>query len=236
VIDVGNNVVTSAEIAVPNQMAEDIFVAFEDGQMPPPGWEVVTSTSGSGTTVTNDAAAAYTGARGMLSIDASTTETSTQRAAIEYTLPTGRFEWTAEAWFKPLALNLASTQSIYLLHFLNEANLSVAARIHNRAGSLRAGIVVKKPDGTLKDEDSSAIIVTGEWRKWRLHLLRIGTRETTAVLYLNEGGKLEEQARINWDSTTSEPLRFRAGIGRSAAGAMATVLTDKVRVTESQLS
>ena len=174
-IDVGNNVATSAEIAVPNQTAEDLAAAFEAARWPSPGWKVVSSTAGSGTTVTNDASAAHTGSRGMLCIDASTAETSTQRAGIEHTLPAGRFEWTAEAWFNPLELNLASTQSVYLLHFLHVANLSVAARIHNPAGSLRAGIVVKNPDGTLKSEDSAAIINTGEWRKWRLHLLRIGT-------------------------------------------------------------
>jgi hypothetical protein len=236
--DVSNNIATSPEIAVPTQTAVDKSVAFEDGQMPPPGWQVVTSASGSGTTVTNVTASGHTGSlsRLMLSTDASATETSTQRAGIEYTLPAGRFEWTAEAWFNPLELNLASGQSVYLLHFLSGANLSVAARIHHRAGSFRAEIIVKKPDGTLKDEDSAANIDTGAWRKWRLHLLRIGTRETTAILYLNEGGKLEEQARINWDSTTYEPLSLRVGIGLSSAGATATVLTDKVRVTESQLS
>ena len=129
VIDVGNNFATSAEITVPNQTAEHLVAAFEDGQMPPPGWQVVTSTTGSGTTVTNDASAGRTGSHGMLSTDASTTETRPQRAGIEHTLPAGRFEWTAEAWFKPLELNLASTQSVYLLHFLNDANLSVTERV-----------------------------------------------------------------------------------------------------------
>ena len=128
------------------------------------------------------------------------TETKTQRAGIEYSLPSGRFEWIAEGWFNPTVLDLAENQSIHLLHFRNGDNLSVAARIRNEAGSLLAGIVAKDLDGSLKVANSSAIILPGVWRRWRLHLLRIGTRETTAVLYLDEDGKLKEQDRLNWDS------------------------------------
>lgn len=231
VIDIGGNIKTSSPIPVLNQTATDQKVDFEDGAMPPDGWTKVTSMSGSGTTVENDATAAHTGSRGMLSIVASNTNNNTQRAGIEYTLPPGRFEWVAEGWFNPSELDLAPGQSVYLLHFLSGANLSVAARIHNSAGSLRAGIIVKKPDGTLKGSDSPALIEKGGWRKWKLHLLRIATRETTAVLYLN--GK--EKLRVNWDSTTYEPLKLRAGIGLLSAGAAATVMTDELRVTESTL-
>jgi Peptidase family M23 len=236
IIDIGGNIASSAEIAVPNQRAIDEYIDFEDSRMPPAGWKVVTSTTGTGTTVANDSSAPYTGSRGMLSTDTSATETNTQRAGIEYALPAGRFEWIAEAWFNPTALELASGQSIYLLHFLKDANLSVAARIQKSGDALRAGIIVKNPDGTLKDSDSAAVIATGVWRRWRLHLLRLATRETTAVLYLNEGEQLVEQARINWDSTIYEPLSLRAGIGLSSAGAVATVLTDELRLTESQVA
>jgi Peptidase family M23 len=232
VIDVRGHIATSAEIAVPNQTMTDEYVDFEDGEMPPKGWTAVTSMAGTGTTVANDTAAAHTGSRGMLSIDNSTAETTTQRAGIEYALPAGRFEWTTEGWFNPAQLGLAEGQSVYLLYFLSGTNLSVAARIHMGGDSLRAGIVVKQPDGSLKDSDSPAIIETGVWRKWRLHILRIATRETTAVLYLNEGEQMVEQARINWDSTIFEPRSLRAGIGLSSAGATATVLTDELRLTK----
>ena len=108
VFDVGGNSVTSAPIPVPHQTATDEFVDFEDGAMPPAGWKRVRSMTGSETTVTNDASAGHCGSRGMRCVDASTTETSTQRAGIEYTLPGGRFEWIAEGWFKPTVLDLAS--------------------------------------------------------------------------------------------------------------------------------
>jgi hypothetical protein len=235
VMDVSGNSVTSAPIPVPNQTATDELVDFEDGAMPPAGWKLVTSMTGSGTTVANDASAAHSGSRGMLSIDASTTETSTQHAGIEYTLPAGRFEWIAEAWFNPTVLDLAENQSIHLLHFLSGDDLSVAARIRNEGGSLLAGIVAKDLDGGLKVANSSAVIAPGVWRKWRLHLQRIRTRETTAVLYLDEDSTMKEQDRLDWDSTAFEPLVLRVGIGRSSAGASATVLTDELRLTETLL-
>jgi Peptidase family M23 len=237
VFDVGGNSVTSAPILVPNQTATDEFVDFEDGAMPPAGWKRVTSTTGSGTTVANDISAAHSGSRGMLSIDASTTETSTQRAGIEFVLPAGRFEWIAEGWFNPTVLDLAPNDSIHLFRFLSGEDLSVAARIiRHEGGLLLAGIVAKDLDGDLKVANSSAIISPDVWRRWGLHLLRIGIRESTAVLYLDEDGKMEEQDRLDWDSKASEPTVLRAGIGFSSAGAKATVLTDDLRVSESPIS
>jgi hypothetical protein len=42
----------------------------------------------------------------------------------------------------------------------------------------------------------------------------------------------DEKLRINWDSTTHEPRKLRAGIGLSSAGATATILADELRLTE----
>jgi hypothetical protein len=100
---------------------------------------------------------------------------------------------------------------------------------------LLAGILARDLDGSLKVANSSAIIIPGVWRRWRLHLLRIGTRETTAVLYLDEDGIMKEQERLDWDSTALEPLALRAGIAWSSASAKATVLTDDLRLTEFSL-
>lgn len=233
VFDVGGNSVTSAPIPVPNQTAIDEFVDFEDGMMPPMGWNVVTSTTGTGTTVANDTSAGYFSPRGMLCVDDSATETKTQRAGIEYTLPAGRFEWRFDGCFNPTELGLAENQSIHLLHFRNGENLSVAARIRNEGGLLLAGIVANDLDGDLKVVNSSAHIEAGVWRRWGLHLFRIGTRETTAVLYLDEGDELVEQARVNWDSTALEPLVVRAGIASSSPGAEVTIWADNFLVTES---
>src|SRR5262249_37006119 len=147
---------TSSAIPVPNQIATDEKVDFEDGAMPPAGWTTLTSTSGAGTTVSNDPIAAHSGLRGMLCIDGSKTK-SRQRASIEYALPAGRFEWIAEGWFNPIALDLDSGQVIDLLHCRSSgAHLSVAARMYKDGDALRAGIIVKNPDGTLSPSNSTA--------------------------------------------------------------------------------
>ena len=242
VFDVSGNSVTSAPIAVPNQTATDEFVDFEDGAMPPSGWRRVTSMTGNRTTVTNDTSAAHSGTRGMLCVDDSTTETKTQRAGNEHKLPPGRFEWIAEGWFKPAVLSFAANNSdsiddgIHLLRFHNGEDLSVAARIiRHKGGLLLAGIVDNDADGDLKVSNSSAVILLNEWRLWRLCLLRLDTRESTAVLYLDNDGVLKERVRLNWDSTAIEPSVLRAGIARSPAGAKATVLVDELRLSESPL-
>jgi peptidase M23-like protein len=228
VIDVGGNTASSAPIPVPNQVATDERADFEDGAMPPAGWTTLTSTSGQGTTVTNDPTAAHSGLRGMLCVDGSKKK-STQRAAIEQVLPASRFEWVAEGWFNPIARDLGPGQAIDLLHFRSSGTkLSVAARIHKDGNSFRAGIIVKNPDDTVSPSNSAAVVAKDTWRRWKLHLLRIGTRETTAVLFLDD----DEKLRINWDSTTHEPRKLRAGIALSPAGATATILADDLRLTE----
>jgi hypothetical protein len=111
----------------------------------------------------------------------------------------------------------------------------VAARIHNVDGALRAGLVARRPDDGFESRDAAAVVAVNRWRQWRLELLRVATRETTAILYLDEGGRLTEQARLNWDSTGQEPLSLRAGVGFSSMGAAATILVDELWVTESEL-
>ena len=232
VTDIGGNTSTSSKIAVPDRAAIEQCVEFTTNQTPA-GWSVLTSTSGAGTSlkfeVTENHPTAAADCAVMVSSDTSTTETTAQRAAIEYPLPEGCEGWTAEGWFNPVKLSLDRGQTIYLLHFLSEAGLSVAARLYKRSGSVWAGIAARNPDASLAVVNSNAEIVIDTWHKWKLRLLHIGTRETIAVLYLND----DEKARINWDSTGYEPRKLRAGIGRSSAGATATVLTAGLRVVGS---
>jgi hypothetical protein len=104
VLNVGGDAVTSGPITVPTQMAVDEFIDFEDGQPLPAGWATVTSKSGSKTSVSIEAAAAHSGQWGLRCVDNSTTEARPQHAAVTYTLPPGRFEWRAQAWFNPIDL------------------------------------------------------------------------------------------------------------------------------------
>jgi hypothetical protein len=86
-----------------------------------------------------------------------------------------------------------------------------------------------------RDADGPLVAVD-EWRKWRLEVLRVATRESTAILYLDDGARLNEQVRLNWDSTAHPPQTLRVGIGLLSAGANATVLVDEVWLTESERS
>jgi hypothetical protein len=230
VIDRGGNIATSASIAVPDRPAIEECVDFGGGQIPA-GWSEVTSASGAGTSVkfevTEDHPTAAMNPVVMVSIDASITEPTTQRAGIERSLPEACAEWTVEGWFNSAKLGLDRGQTIYLLHFLSQAGLLAAAHLFKGRGPVWAGISVRNPDGSLEVINANAEIEIDSWYKWQLRLLRIGTRETTAVLYLGD----DEKARINWDTSDTELLRFRAGIGRSSAGATAIVLTAELRVS-----
>ncbi len=241
VIDVAGHEWKSDPIALPDrvathdakQKATDEFLDFENGQLPPERWKTVDSGNGTGVTITSGSA--HSGRRALRCVDESTTEAGPQRAGVERALPPGRFEWRTQAWFKPIDMGLRPDQWVYLLFFRSGQNLSVAARIRNYEGTLRAGLRAKNPDGTFESDDGP-IIELNRWRRWRLELLRVGTRETTAILYLGNGGHLTEQARVDWDSSTREPTTFRAGVSLSAVGATATLLLDELWLTESAMS
>jgi hypothetical protein len=148
-------------------MAIDEFIDFEDGQLPPAGSTRVTSADGSGTEVSIVAAAARSGTRGRRCVDDSTTAANPQRGGLAHTFPPGRFEWRAQAWFNPIGLGLSVGHAVYLLCFPCGTSLSVAARIRNDGGTLRAGLVAKNPDDTFVSDDA-AVITAGRWRRRRL--------------------------------------------------------------------
>jgi hypothetical protein len=149
VIDVGGDVVSSGDISILDQQGVDATVNFEDGQMPPKGWTALTSSSGSGTMVENVVGGAHSGLRSMRATDESVSENTTQRAAIELSLPKGPFEWVIEAWLKPLVLDLEPTESVYVIHLLSGSTLSVAARIQNADGLFKASLVANAGGGDI---------------------------------------------------------------------------------------
>jgi hypothetical protein len=229
VIDIGNHIAKSAVIRVLDQAAIEQTLYFEDGAMPPAGWRKIAIAGNGQAAVDNDPLAAFVGARGMRCTVSATSGTQPGSACIEFELPERRFEWLVEGWFQPAALQLGANQSLDLLHFLNQDDaLSIAARIRNRDGVGVAGLIAQQPGGSMTTRNSNVSIAAGFWRKWKLHLLRIGTRETTAVLYLDD----IERTRLNWDATQFEPRKLRVGIGRISAGASATLLSDELRLTE----
>lgn len=235
VYDLGNHAATSAAITVPNQTAVELSLDFENGLATPPGWLARTSTSQNApvTSIANDGTVAHAGTHSLLATDNSGLAVS-QQAAIESSLGSNRFEWRAEGWIRPSTLDLPEeAKQVYLLEFLDAAgaNLSVSARLRNTSGSILAGIAAKKPGDSTGGKDSAEAIGTGSWRKWTLRLLRVGTRETTAVLLLDD----LEKVRYSWDSTAYEPLKVRVGIGQSLSTVKAVLNTDDVLFTEKTL-
>ena len=232
IIDVAGNTVSSPEIALPNPGAIDEYVPF-DGDMPPAGWAALTSSSGSGTSIDTDTVEDHpTGtvdAGVMICVDASTSEADAQRAAIEYALPGKSAEWAAEAWFNPVKLGLYPGQRIDLLQFVSEGGPYLAAHLYKGPGPVWAGLARRNPDGRLAVANSDTELEVDAWRKWKITLVRVGTREATAVLYVDD----DEQARVNLGTVRGEPGKVRAGIARSSPGATATVLTAELRIRPS---
>jgi hypothetical protein len=228
VIDVGGKRARSVAIPVPDQAAVDESLTFDDALMPPAGWIRVTSTSGTGTSVGRISGTGPAGSPAMRCTDNSTTETRTQRAAIEYELTSKRFQWIASGRFKLKEARLGPGQSVYLLSFHGDECVSVAARVQKVGSRLRPGLVAENHSPRPKGTAATAEIRTDRWAVWKLRISRIGTREATAVLCVDG----VEQDRLTWDSTTNEPRRLRAGIGLSSKGIRATVLANDVTVTE----
>lgn len=236
--DIRSNLVTSAPLTVPTRPLVEQRVNFEDGVLPPPGWSTSLS-SGLVLHNTNGPGAGYNGARGLLASDTDPTTNTQQRAAIDFVLPAGtsnRFEWAAEAWVKFTALNLPNGDFLYPLSFRDGTNTIVAARLRNEGGALTAGLTARNPDFSCGSEDCT-VGNTGPftgpwldvWRKWRLHISRLATREATAVLYIDG----REVSRLTFDNTGHVINRFRGGLALTDRGVTATARVDNLRVSES---
>jgi hypothetical protein len=231
--DLSGNFATSDPIQVQRHTATNLLADFENGEMPPTGWVAITSTTGSGTSVSSQASAAYSGSRGMLCLDKSASGSSTQRAGLESSIPPGRFEWRTEAWVNPVELSLDPHKSLYLFSFLSDSKLSAAAGLVRTDDGIHPLLITVGGTGASQSSLGKRVIKKNVWRRWKLDVLRLGTRETTAVLYISEPGKTVERVRLNWDSSEREPDTFRAGIARSPAGAKAKIYVDDIRLTES---
>jgi hypothetical protein len=221
VVDLGGNVSVGEVIAIPELSGVEATIDFEDGKMPPPGWQVRKSASAD---VTNEASS---GSRRMRCSVSGGEDGA--RACLEHTLPIGRLEWSAEARCTPVDLDLAPGQSIRLLSLNGSGTSGVAARIYNVDGNLRAGLVARQPNGRLRTAVSNLAVASGVSRTWRLVLRRLGTRESTAILLV--GGT--ERLRLDWDATLFDVEKVQVGITRLSGGATAVILADQVRLTES---
>ena len=76
--------------------------------------------------------------------------------------------------------------------------------------------------------EKEGVILPGTFVRWELDLLRLATRQTTAVLRLDGN----EVARTNGDNTDVEPETGCVGIFHRHGGLQITLHVDQLRLTE----
>jgi Peptidase family M23 len=207
--------------------------SFEEGEtFPPRGWELSVL---SGNVCRPDAAAALTDSRGLLCQDLQGSPGTLIRAGLRFALPLNRsvrpMSWRLRADIRPAELLMDKGLVIHPLTFLASNNL-VAAACLRKTGDDKyfAGVLIRSADGLFRERID---VTEGEISRdvpvrWELELLRVGTRQTTAVVLLN--GNVV--ARINGDTTSVEPDAACVGILHRHRGLQITLHIDQLFLTE----
>jgi peptidase M23-like protein len=232
VLDVKNENSESAEIPLPKlEAGEDPVnsrVGFEGQSFPPRGWELNLLP---GNVCRPDEAAALRGLRGLLCQDLQSLQGTLIRAGLTFSLPANRMSWRLGADIKPAELQMSKGQELHPLAFLAGDTLVAAACLRKiRDDKCVAGILIRSADGLFReriDVTEGEIFRDGPVR-WGLDLIRIGTRQTTAVLRLGNN----VVARIDGDTTSVEPDNARVGILHRHSGLQITLHVDQLVLTE----
>jgi Peptidase family M23 len=210
--------------------------SFEDGEtFPPRGWELSVL---SGNVCRPDEAAALTGSRGLLCQDLESLQGTLIRAGLCFALPVdrlpvGRFpmSWRLKADIKAAELQMDKGLVIHPLAFLIGDDVVAAACLRKiRTDKLVAGVLIRSADGLFREriDVTEGQISTDSPVRWELDLVRLGARQTTAVLRL-DGNVV---ARINGDTTSVEPATGCVGILHRHSGLQITLHVDQLLLTE----
>ena len=183
-----------------------------------------------------DEAAALTGSRGLLCQDLQSLQGTLIRAGLRFALPVDRLpvrpmSWRLRADIKPAELQMDKGLVIHPLAFLAGNDVVAAACLRKiRNDEYVAGVLIRSADGLFReriDVNEGEIFRDGPVR-WELELLRLGTRQTTAVLRLDDN----VVARINGDTTSVEPDAACVGILHRHSGLQITLHVDQLLLTE----
>ncbi len=240
VLDVKNEKSETAEFPLPKLEAGKKPVnsraGFEDGEtFPPPDWELRVL---AGNICRPDEAAALTDSRGLLCQDLPSSQGTLIRAGLRFPLPIARspslpipMSWRLGAAIEPAELQMDKGQVIHPLAFLAGDDLVAAACLRKiRDDEYIAGVLIRSADGLFReriDVSEGEIFRDGSVR-WEFELLRLGTRQTTAVVRL-DGNVV---ARINGDTTGVEPDTACVGILHRHSGLQITLHVDQLCLTE----
>jgi Peptidase family M23 len=233
VLDVRNEKGKSAEFALPKLEAGEepvnSRVGFEDETFPPQGWELKLLP---GNICLSDEDAAHVDSRGMLCQDLRSLQGPLIRSGLRFALPPRRMSWRLRADIRPTELEMSKGQLIHALAFLLGDNLLAAACLRKiRNDRYVAGVLIGSVDGLLRERinvEKKVEILPDSWVRWELDLIRLGSRQTTAVLQLDGN----EVARINGDTTGVEPDAGCVGILHRHGGLQISLHVDQLRLTE----
>jgi len=232
VLDVKNGKTESADFLLPRlevgQKPVNSRVGFEGQRFPPPSWELNLL---SGNVCRPDETAALKGVRGLLCQDLQSLQGTLIRAGLRFALPSQRMSWRLGADIEPAELEMSKGQVFHPLAFLVGDDVVSAACLQKiRDDKYVAGVLIRSADGLFRKRIN---VTEGEiFRdgpvKWELDLLRLGTRQTTAVLRLENN----VVARINGDTRSDEPDSGCVGIMHRHSGLQITLHIDQLLLTE----
>lgn len=232
ILDVKTGKPESAEFPLPKLEAGEKPVnsraGFEGQNFPPQGWELNLLP---GNACRTDEAAAHKGSRALLCQDFRSLQGTLIRAGLHFALPAHRMSWRLGADIKPAELEMSKGQVIYPLALLAGDILVASACLRKiRNDKYVTGVLIRSPDGLFREriDVNEGEIFRDEWVKWELDLLRLGTRQTTAVLRLENN----VVARINGDTTSVEPDTGCVGILHRHSRLQITLHVDQLLLTE----
>ena len=238
VLDVKNEKPKSAEFPLPTleegKNPVNGRAGFEEGEtFPPLGWELNLLP---GNVCRPEPAAALTGARGLLCQDLQSMQGTVIRAGLRFPLPVNRspvrtMSWRLKADITPVELEMEEGLVIHPLAFLIGDDVVAAACLRKiRNDEFVTGVLIRSADGLFREkiDVGEGKIVRNVAARWELDLIRLGTRQTTAVVRINNN----VIARINGDTTNIEPDAACVGVMHKHSGLQITLHLDQLRLTE----
>ena len=158
------------------------------------------------------------------------------RAGLRFALPVKRLPvrpmfWRLRADIRPAELEVDEGLVIHPLAFLAGNDVVAAACLRRiRSGEFVTGVLIRSDDGLFRERMNrvEGKIVLGTSVRWELGLLRMGTRQTTAVLRLNKNVVV----RINGDTSRVEPDSGCVGVMHTYSTLQITLHADQLSLTE----
>jgi hypothetical protein len=237
VLDARNGQPAIAEFPLPrfatNKQPVNSRVSFEGQTFPPRGWELQLRP---GNVCRPDEVAALTGSRGLLCQDLQSSQGTLIGTGLRFALPVERspvlpMSWRLRADIQPVELQMDKGLVIHPLAFLAGNDVVAAACLRKiRDDEHVAGVLIRSANGLFREriDVNEGEIFRDAPARWELELLRVGTRQTTAVLRLNNN----VIARINGDTTAAEPDTACVGILHRYSGLQLTLHVDQLFLTE----